>query len=1251
MKKIFFTLFILLLSVSAALGQAISVNGGAIAGTITDPTGAAIPNASVVISSTDTGFTKTLQTDSAGFYSVGPLNPGPYSVRVTAGGFESLKVNTQVRTGTSTPGSFKLTLGKSSETVEVNAGAIQVNTDQIQVSDVITQSQIDTLPVNGRNFLDIAQIEPGVILQQGSTFDPTKTGYSAISVSGVGGRTTRILLDGQDISDEFVGTTIFNVSQGSISEFQLNRSTQDVSGEVTSTGQVLVSTRSGTNAYHGLAFYDFQDSRALFAAQAAGKTNNIVPFQRNQYGGSVGGPIFRDKLFFFANLERIQQRQAAPSQVGTPFATTVGNSYAAYSSPYRDTYTAGRVDYNGPLGGHYFVRGNYNFNGAIGNSGRNFQLFTNRDNTYGVATGADFTKGRMTHSFRGSYEKFHNFIGDATAGNSSVYNPIPALTIYYAAQSIWTGPNPNAPQGTFQSDKQGRYDGTFVLGKHTFKFGGSVNRIQSAAFAAFYGLAPRATLTDATLLDGTVANATAQNPLKLGCKGVVGAAPCPGDLINGYNTSATVFGNNQGFGTLETGFGLPGGAGRAWRGAAYIGDSFKVTPNFTVNAGLRWSVDTNRENNDLDPPTCGDFGTALKTAYTSYPALNPCGSSASTRSLFSLFDPTFTGRTRQPYGNFSPQIGLNYSPGNHKTAFRAGFGIFFESVVFNNTDNARGNLLKFSQAYSPISTMCSTGTLTFPDGTVYKSIDQSTETLRTDTAGTGLLALCKNQTVSQSSGAFIAIAKAYQANTKANPSIASSGYVGTTLSASGLYSPNYHTPYSEQWNFGVQRELFKGSVLSVDYVHNSTIKIGQTNDINHLGAARNFNLANATTAVNATIAACGGGTVATIILPKGCLPLHPVTATNPTPPGANLSDFATRGLDSQAVYNGTQPAAYSGKASQQSATAANGGAFTGNNQLLGSGAFLQPIGRSGYDALQVVFRGQKNHPIKFVEKGNLQMTYSLSRIVSTAGAGTSDQFFTNGATDKDNPTSFLGRSALDRKHQVNVGGSFTFKYGPQMGIIAHFYSAQAATLTLDTATTNGGIFQTDVTGDGTTGDVAPGTNIGFYGHEVNGDNLGSFVSNFNATQANKLTPAGQAVVNSGLLSYQQMLQLQAVVQPLATLPQATALKNPSYRNMDVNFSYPIRLAYIREGLSLEPSIAFYNIANFSNFGGAPNFTPIVSGVLTNTSTAGGAVNNGTATVTGQNNFATVQNKRTTRGTGTFDQGAPRSAEFGLKLNF
>jgi len=1232
MKKFLLAMFALILSAAVSFGQAISDNGGAIQGTITDQTGAILPGASITISSPETGYSKSIKTDSAGFYTVGPLNPGHYVIHVTAPNFEALDVKTVVNLATVTSGTFKMVIGKSSETVEVNAGAIQVNSEQIAVSDVITQEQIDSLPVNGRNFLDVAQIEPGVILQQGSSFDPTKAGYSAISVGGVSGRTTRILLDGQDITDEFVGTTIFNVSEGSIGEFQLNRSTQDVSGDVTSTGQVLVSTRSGTNQLHGMAFYDFQDYRSGFASQTPGQPSS--PFQRNQYGGSIGGPILKDKLFFFANLERIQQSQAAPAKLGSLFAgsaSAFGTKYATYGAPYKETYMAGRADYNGPFGGHYFVRGAYNFNGSVSNFGNNYQLYVNRDNTYGVSGGADFQRGKFTHSLRASYEKFHNFIADDTIGNNGIYDPIPTLTLRYSAQGLFTGPNVDAPQGTFQSDKQFRYDGTYTYGKHLFKFGAAVNRIQSAAFAAFYGLAPRDSITVGTLLAGT---ANSANPLGLGCNGIVGAAACAADPINGYDTSTLTIGNGQGFSTEVPGFGLGGGAGNSWRGSGYVADTYKLLPSLTVSGGVRWSIDTNRENNDLTPPTCAQIGTGAASA---------CSGVAPSTSLFALFNPGYTGKVRQPSANFAPQLGINWSPGNHKTVYRAGYGIFFESVVFNNTSNARSNLLP-SGAFYAAKAVCSNFSVTFPDGTIHT----------TSPDGTSLQVLCQQKTVAQAAPQFVALQKQYQANTAANSSVANGGFIGNTASASGLYAPNYHTPYSQQWNIGFQREVVKGGVLSVDYVHNTTLKIGQTLDLNHIGAARNFNKANAQAAITRTLTACGGGaTLASAILPGGCQGLHAGTTAS----GATISDFAKQGLDSGNVYAGATNYLYAGKP--------DAGAFPGNTSNnnanvtangvaqnpLGSGSMIQPIGKSAYDALQVVYRQQKNHPLPYTESANVQVSYNLSRIIATGGIAGGDEFFTNGVLDNDDPTGaqYMGRSGLDHSNQLSVAGSLTFKYFPRVSAIGHFYSAAPGTLALDTQLANGGIFQTDISGDGTVGDVAPGTKPGSYMHSVNGNSLGSYITNFNSVYAGKLTPAGQAVATSGLMSQAQLATIGATIQPIGLLPQSKALQNPAFRNIDLSLSYPLifhkMLSMIPESISLEPSITFYNVGNFSNFGNQTTTLYNTNSVGNVNSAPGG---NG---VTGVNNFGVLSALRTTRGSGTFDQGAPRSAEWGLKLNF
>jgi hypothetical protein len=345
-------------------------------------------------------------------------------------------------------------------------------------------------------------------------------------------------------------------------------------------------------------------------------------------------------------------------------------------------------------------------------------------------------------------------------------------------------------------------------------------------------------------------------------------------------------------------------------------------------------------------------------------------------------------------------------------------------------------------------------------------------------------------------------------------------------------------------------------------------------------------------------------------------------------------------------------------------------AFPGLNAQLGTGSLIEPIGRSAYDALQIVFKQQKQHPMRGIANSNFQVSYSLSRIVATTTS--SDEFFSPAVIDKDNPSKFIGRSALDHKHEVSFGGSALFKYGVRAGLIGHFFTATPTTLTLDTASlTNGQIFQTDVTGDGTTGDVAPGTAVGAYAHSISPRSLSSYISNFNSTQAGTLTPAGQAVATSGLITQAQLIQMGGAIQPISQVSnvngQSSGASNPTYRQMDAQISYPINLHRLREGMTLEPVIAAYNVGNFANY--ANN-----TGTLQNTTTATctsvsqsstyvlnpfvasptGAYNtcsSGSGYITGTNTLYTQASKRTVRNIGTFAQGAQRTIEFQLKLTF
>jgi hypothetical protein len=989
------------------------------------------------------------------------------------------------------------------------------------------------------------------------------------------------------------------VPSGAIQEFQLNRSTQDVSGSVTSTGQVLVSTQSGTNAIHGNAFFNFQDARAG-AADVGGIQ---APFQRNQFGGYVGGPIIKDKLFFFGGVERIKQSEDDVALGASPVFNSILQEFPLVPAPFRDTFSMGRLDYNGPRGIHLFARAVYSVNADTATFGlAPYQLYQNRDNIPGLVGGADFATGHFTHSFRGGYEKFHNLLQDGTSGLTSIYNPSgPAvggsLTL---AGSLNAGPNYLAPQGTFQTDKQFRYDGSWTKGSHTVKFGFDMNRLASGGFADFFGPSLYAAL-----------NATPGN-----------LAP-GGDPTNPLDYIAEFYdiGNGNGFFSERPGFGLVGGLDPSWRFAAYVADTWKASQSLTLTAGLRWSVDTDRANQDLPTPLCSSVSPAQQFA----------GCTGNTP-LFDQYQAGFGVRTKQPYANFGPQAGFNFSPGDHKTSVRGGIGIFYESSVFNNTTNARTesiqapiaalNVAQAVQGQSSIQ-LPGFGVVTAaPDGTPVSQI--------------------LNEPIGQAAIEVNAIKSEYQAAQK-NVTGVNPSYIGTSgLYANNIYAGPYKSPYSIQFNGGIQREITKGLVLSVDYVHNSTLKIPLSQDVNHSGAARTLNVAAAQNAIATTAASfgCAGGYSAAAI---NCAILAGATIQNFASVQTDASgNPISGGLDSGAVSLGGASASAFGL------TPATGAAFAGLNPNVGVGKFILPIGRSGYDALQVVLQQQKAHPLPGIMSSNFQVSYNLSRIVSATGSGNpGDQFFASAVPfNNDDPNRYIGRSPLDQSNQLSFGGSFVVKYGLNVSAIGHFFSAPARSLTLDTLSgTTAQIFQTDVDGDGTTGDLVPGTIPGSYEHQIKGAGLNKLISNYNATAAGQPTPAGNALIAAGLFTQQQLIALNGVQQALAPAP-SNPLNNAALRTFDLSANYPIRFNRFHEGLSLVPGIAVYNVFNMSNFNPITSIPGTATGVLLNTADAGQA-----GYYNGPNDQDTLNSARVVRNSGTFDQGGPRTTEFQLKLNF
>ena len=1127
---LFFVAFALLATLALLVPQPAAaqatVSTGSIQGTVTDPSGAVVPGAKVTITNPATAAEIRLTASSGGVYNSGPLLPGEYVVKVEAAGFKTTKLTRVAQVGTVTSGDVKLEVGAASTVVEVaGASPIQVNTVQATVQDVLTQQQIEELPVNGRNFLDLAQLEPGVQIQDGSTFDPTKNGYSSVSFGGRFGRTARIELDGVDISDETVGTTTQNIPQSAIQEFQVSQSSLDLSTELTSSGTINVTTRSGTNSYHGGGF--FQGRSDQTSARIA---SNQLNFSRKQYGANLGGPLKKDKLFFFGDWERTQQDLENPVSLVAPFSGLSGS----YNAPFRDSEFLGRVDWK-PRGTTVFYRFSYEQNSSVrGFNPGVYQPFLNRDHTPVHVAGWDFTTGRFSHSLRFEYLKFHNEIFDALAA-SGAQNIAPGIALDISPTLDFTclgggefycsGQNILAPQGTFQRNIQGKYDGSFVFRSHILRYGFAMNSIKGGGFANFFGLAPYVDSIQAT---GAAFAATGT----LTCPGGARGANCP---LN-YPVQTVLLGNGQGFFTELPAFNLPAGGQFDTRLEWYIGDSWKARHNLTITYGLHYVRDTGRSDSDLAP----------------LPLLN-------------TFGPGLGNSVRQPNKNFGPQLGIAWDPvGSGKTVIRAGAGIFYENAIFNNVLFDRPPRLA-TGLFNSTAAACflgSTVPVTFPNGT----------TVTPTFCGSAIGAVA---------GQIASLQQQFDAAIAAAGPSANPGFYPTAMVAAPSFnglsflSPDYRSPYSFQMNAGVQHQFGHGTVLTVDYVRNVATHYSLGIDVNHTGDVRFLNRANAVAAISTTNNS------------RGCTTATTAAAINcAIAAGATIVDYAGNGLDSTVDTTGGSPCPSC--------------AFGGINPSFGNTTMLFPAGRSVYNGMLVSLKSNLSHPLPGMQRLSLIASYSLSRFNSLF----QDQDFVNTAIDQNSPLKFFGPSALDRTHQVGVGAVMDLPAATRVALSSNWKTAAPQTLFIQNSGLPGEIFRSDVTGDGTVGDVLPGTNIGSFGRSVKTDNLTSVVQNWNNTGAGQLTPAGQTLTtainpNTGLPFF-TAAQLQALgaVTPTLALPVPGHIGISPLFEFDAHVSWLIRPSKIwsnvPESFTVEPIVAIFNVFNRQNF---DPFGNVLSGVL------------------------------------------------------
>jgi hypothetical protein len=474
MRKISAALCLLMLCSASAMQAQTPTS--TVSGIVKDSQGALVQGASFQITNTALGTTREGVTNPDEAYSIPDLLPGEYRAEVTSKGFATLQYSGIILEAERT---FTLdaTLAPASQvtTVNVTAANQTVDVSQSMLQGQITESTIGSIPLNGRNFLELAYLIPGN--RPAPTFDPTKTNTLEVSSAGGFGRGGNITIAGGDNNDEVVGGTLSDLPEDSIGEFQI--ATARFTAEVGRSGNSIVNiiTRSGTNAFHGSAFM-FEKNRnlqALPATFSAGQPK--PPFDREQYGGSVGGPLQRDKAWWFYSAEFRDRNSSI--QTGTRNLTTDAINNTAAAAPLRNFLLSNRVDYH--MNAANSISGRYSFNRSTDTAQASASSETplstaaerqnslNRFNSIEAAWTSAMSPSKA-NEFSYHYDNFYNDI-PPYPGAVPLTDPSLIIGSELIFPDLADGSNFNLPQETFLTRNQVRDGFTLATGRHALKLG------------------------------------------------------------------------------------------------------------------------------------------------------------------------------------------------------------------------------------------------------------------------------------------------------------------------------------------------------------------------------------------------------------------------------------------------------------------------------------------------------------------------------------------------------------------------------------------------------------------------------------------------------------------------------------------------------------------------------------------------------------------------------------------------------------
>jgi hypothetical protein len=630
---------------------------GAIRGVVEDPSAARVANASIDLQRAGTSLTRHVTADAHGEFRVEGLPPGLWHLSVNAGGFATATSDVNILVSSTEDVTVTMRVSAVRQTAGVTANASSITTQPIDAdSDVhqsiVTGADLAALPLPARSFANIAYLAPGTEPVEPS--DPTKARITAVSTGGSSGLNNELSVDGADDSDDFIGGFLQNISPDAIAEFAIRTAQEDADTGNTTAGSVVITTKSGNNQFHGgAAFYErAADLNARYPIENPAP-NPKQPFSRQNYVGTLGGPIVKDKLWFFSAFEHVHENA---SIAYSPASTTQFDALATLAAdglipgvpsiavppnvpiPFRDYFGSSRFDYAQSSRSSWYLRGtiddytthnNLVQQGTLPSTG-----LLSHNNYLSMVVGNQFVfspnlLGNLVVAGVGLHltQVRNSDLGFALAFPfSSTSQTISGFETY--GDNQFATPITYFPSTRNQEKYQFRYDMSYARARHAIKFG--VNLIHEPVLGGAFPDTPETLYT------------FPENPTYY----VANPAQFAVDYAAGASTS-----------------GVDGGtfSQNVQRLALYAQDSWHIR-NFTFNYGLHYST------------TFGLFE-ASGRSQTENPGY---------LTLQALGIPLVNGAPHDDRGQVAPRLGFTYAPrGSQSTVLRGGFGLYFDDLAQN----------------------------------------------------------------------------------------------------------------------------------------------------------------------------------------------------------------------------------------------------------------------------------------------------------------------------------------------------------------------------------------------------------------------------------------------------------------------------------------------------------------------------------------------------------------------------------------